>query len=276
MENIEKALSFAVDDDSMSKAKSLKGFILVMQGEYEQAKGIFDNMLKKYGASCTIMSGLGHIYNAKKDFNKAREYFEKAIQLGKNRKDSNTIMALLGLGWVEANEHKDKEALKYYQKVLEEEPLNILALLGMGNAYNWLEEYNKAETYFNKVLEIDKNNEYALAELGTVYLNRGNTKHAQELLTASLNINNTTYSCPYEGLGLLYLKDGKIKEAEDNFKKAIEINPDAEYRKYNGLAEIYIKQGKYEEAKELLHKALKNYPDNAQAKDLLRKIESKV
>ncbi|MDP3012636.1 MAG: tetratricopeptide repeat protein, partial [Candidatus Subteraquimicrobiales bacterium] len=243
-ENIEKALTFAAYTGNRNKAEviQLKGFILIMQGKYDLAQEIFNNIIHEYGVSCSALAGLGHVYNARKEFFRAREYFTEGLKLSGERKDKYRIFALLGLGWVNANEHNDKEAVRYYSQVLEEQPLNILALLGMGNTHNWLGEYDLAQRYFNKVLEIDKNNEYALAELATVYLNQGNKARAQELLTESLKINNTTYSCPYEGLGVLYLKEGKVKEAEDNFKKAIEINPDIEYRKYNGLAQIYIKQ----------------------------------
>jgi tetratricopeptide (TPR) repeat protein len=145
----------------------------------------------------------------------------------------------------------------------------------MGNAYNAIGEYAKAEKYFKQVLQIDPNNEYALAQLGTVYMNRGDSIKSEELLKESLRINNSTYSCPYEGLGLLYLKKGRLKEAEENFKKAIEINPETEYRKYNGLARIYISQSKYKEAEQLLLKSISNYPNNNEARELLKELESK-
>jgi len=250
---------------------------LTYQERFKTAKGVFDEITQKNGKSCITLAGLGHIANARKNFVRAREYFEEAIKLSADNKDEYNYrnFAVLGLGWVNANEHKDKEAIECYKEILGEEPLNILALLGMGNAYNWLGEYDNARKYFKRVLEIDKNNEYALAGLGTVYLNKGDTKQAEGLLTNALKVNNSTFSCPYEGLGVLYMKQGKLKEAEDNFKKAITINPDIEYRKYNGLAEIYIKQEKYKEAKELLDKAIKNYPDNLRAKELLRTIEGK-
>jgi len=123
------------------------------------------------------------------------------------------------------------------------------------------------------VLGDDPKNEYALAELGTVYLNRGEYAKSEELLQKSLEINDSSYSCPYEGLGLLYLQRGEEKKAKEFFSKAIRINPDVEYRKYNGLAKIFIKRKQYAKARELLRKALENYPRNQKARELLDEID---
>ena len=270
-ENIEKAISFSKQDNEKKKVLALKGFILIAQQDYEAAEELFKGMVRQYGENPASFSGLGHIYNARKDYRSA------AVNLQEATRDKGGPwfnISIIGLGWVNANEGKHKDAIRYYQQVLKEEPLNTLALLGMGNAYNWLKDYDQAERYFRRVLEIDKDNEYALAELGTVYLNKGNSKKSEELLEKSLKINNKTYSCPYEGLGLVYLKEGKTKEAEESFKKAIQINPDIEYRKYNGLAKIYIKQGKLKEARDLLNKSIQNYPFDNEARELLGQMTS--
>lgn len=271
-ENIEKALTCAMSDIDKRQVLELKGFILIMKNDYASAEGLFDDLRKRYGTSSLTLSGLGHIYNARKDYKRARRYFVEAIET----KGDDWVIASLGLGWVNANEHKHREAIVCYQRVLRENPLNILGLLGMGNAYNWLKEYDKAEWYFKRALGIDPDNEYALAELGTVYLNKGQTKEARELFGRSLQINKTTYSCPYEGLGLMYLSQNRLQEAEKNFMKAIEINPQIEYKKYNGLAKIYIRQSRYQEARRLLRRSIENYPYDSEARELLRAIEVKT
>ena len=247
-----------------------------MQQDYSSAEKLFNGLIKEHGANCATLAGLGHIANARKDYKSARKYFEDALKSEASAESEDKIIALLGLGWVNANEHKYKEAIACYEKILKEKPLFMPALVSIGNAYNWLSEYSKAEKYFKRALEIDKDNEYALAELGIVYLNKGDTRQSKELLTKSLKINDATYSCPYEGLGLLYLREGKLKEAEENFQKAIQVNPNIEYHKYNGLAKIYLKQGKIKEARQLLLKSIENYPQDGEARELLKKIGSKI
>lgn len=272
--NIDKAFSLAIDSIDKQKALQLKGFILIMQQDYFAAEKLFSRLIEEYGANCATLSGLGHIYNVRKNYKLARQYFDDALkQSDKTMADKNRSVVMLGLAWISANEREYKKAIKWYKKILKEEPLNMLALLGMGNAYNNLGDYVKAEKYFNRALEIDKENEYALAGLGMTYLNKGDNQESEKLLTKSMQINSSTYSCPYEGLGILYFQQGKTKEAQENFKKAIEINPTIEYKKYNGLARIYIKQGKLKEAKELLNKSIQNYPYDNEAKELLKEIE---
>jgi tetratricopeptide (TPR) repeat protein len=268
--NINKALGLCKEEQKR-KVLVLKGMILISQQKYSEAEKLFTGMRKEYGDGYDILTGLGHICNARKEYGKAMEYFQKAVG---SKEKGWRIGTYLGMAWVRANEGRHKEAIELYKEVLKSEPLNILALLGMGNAYNWLGDYSEAERYFQKVLDIDKDNEYALAELGTVYLNKGDSRRSEQLFSQSIRINNTNYTCPYEGLGLLYLKQGDTKKAEESFLKAIRINPDIEFRKFNGLAKIYIKQGKLKEAKELLEKSIANYPYDNEARQLLKELES--
>ncbi len=275
--NVEKALSFHSIVEDKARILRLKGFILLIQENYAAAEVIFNNLIKDYGANSSSLIGMGHISNAKKEYKSAKKYFEDALKLAQsNTEDEDRTMAMLGLGWVSANEGRYQDAIGWYKKILKGEPLQILALTSMGNAYIGLGEYDAAERYFKLGLDIDRDNEYILAGLGMVYLNKGYDKSSEELLFRSLKVNNASYSCPYEGLGLLYLKQGKLKDAEDNFRKAIEINPDIEYKKYTGLAKIYIKYGKYREAERLLEKSIRNYPYDAEAKALLKEVKDRI
>lgn len=249
---------------------TLKGFIYLLRREYDSAETLFKRVLMKDNMDVGARIGMGHILNSRKKYKEAEHYFQHTEASDDPRFN---ILQLLGLGWVNANQHRHGKAIEYYKQIIQQEPVNMLALLGMGTSYVWLKEYDNAATYFNKVLEIDPRNEYALAQLGTVCLNKGEYTKAQALFQQSLKKNSTSHSCPYEGLGLLYLQQGKEKEAEEFFEKAIAINPDIEYKKYNGLARIYMHRHEYDKAAGLLRKAIENYPDNNEAQTMLQTVE---
>lgn len=181
----------------------------------------------------------------------------------------------LGMGWLRANQNKHQEALVYFDRTLGYIEGDMLSLLGKGNSLIFLGRLSEAEEVYRKVLDNEPDNQFAIAQLGIVALHRGRYEQAEESFTRALKINDTTYSCPYEGLGLAYLKQGRLDEAKDNLTKAIEINPNVEYKKYNALADIYIEEGKIEKAEKLLQKSIENYPFDDEAKKKLEEIRSK-
>jgi tetratricopeptide (TPR) repeat protein len=137
-----------------------KGLILVMQGDDISAEQIFRSLIKEYGVNCPTLSGLGYIANARKDYETAKKYFEDALKQpdiipADTSPINDKAIILLGLAWVNANEHKYKEAISCYQKILKEEPIAVFALVGMGDAYTQLGEYAKAEVYFKRALAIN-------------------------------------------------------------------------------------------------------------------------
>jgi tetratricopeptide (TPR) repeat protein len=159
-QNIDKALSLVMNPFDKIKYLQLEGFIMIMQEDHLQAEAIFRKQLKEQGADPVILAGLGHIAYAKNDYQSAKKYFEEAVkQPGKDSLDtgpaSDRAMAFLGLGWVNASEHKYKEAIVCYENTLKEQPLNTLALISMGDAYRQLGDLNKAEEYFRKVSEMN-------------------------------------------------------------------------------------------------------------------------
>jgi tetratricopeptide (TPR) repeat protein len=149
--NINKALLLVHSPIGRRQYLELKGFILIMQEDYSQAELLFNRLLKEYGTDCATLAGLGHIANARKDYKTARNYFEQAISSGADIRPEDRTIALLGLGWINANEHKHREAIAFYQKVLKEEPLQIVAMIGMGKAYQQLRDFDKSEAYFKRV-----------------------------------------------------------------------------------------------------------------------------
>ncbi|MBT3408316.1 tetratricopeptide repeat protein [archaeon] len=257
----------------------LKGFILIMENKPHEAKVIFDKILREK-ESIIAKSGLGHIALINKNYTLSKQIFEELLnQSLKNSYDNIHIdynymyeTVPLGLAWSYSNQNQHKDALEYYDMILNKTPDHLLALISKGNALLWLERYDEAKKIFDYILKLYPNNEYALAELGLLEYNLGNLTEAQNKFNQALEQNSETYTCPYEGLGLVYYKQGNLDLAKENFEKSIEINPDIEYKKFNLLAKIYIEEGRRKDAKILLLKSIENYPYDPEAKLLLEQI----
>ncbi|MFC1576270.1 tetratricopeptide repeat protein, partial [Candidatus Omnitrophota bacterium] len=266
---VDRAINFADDPSKINDYLLLKGYILVNLKNYEEAEAIFERIAKN-GTEVEVLQanvGTGHIEIARKNYPPARQHFEKMLE-----KDDSHLMANLGMAWISANQNNNKEALFFFDHVLRKNPRNMLALAGKGYALIGLGRLGESKAFLEEALTLYPDNEYILNGLAIANYHLGDLDSSEKEFKSALNQN---FTCPYEGLGMIYLKQGKTKEAEKNFKKAIEINPDIEYIKYNGLAKIYIKQKKYNEAKKLLEKSVENFPYDAEARELLKKIESK-
>jgi tetratricopeptide (TPR) repeat protein len=267
---------------------AVAGFVLLLKQDTEKAAKLFDQAAQSEETATAALVGQGHLCLVKQDYTCTADKLGKALSKGGGAIETEALydphlteknfinqMALLGMGWMAANQARHEEALGHYDQLLTHQDTNLLALLGKGNSLAGLKKLDQAEAVFNKVLELYPDNPYALAELAIVQYNRGQDKKAEQTFRKALAQADPGYTCPYEGLGLVYLRQGKLDKAKTNFEKAIEINPNIEYKKFNGLAKILIKEGKIDEAKKLLQKSIENYPYDEEAKELMAELKSR-
>jgi len=286
MRYVDRALAM----DAQARYLVLKGYVLLMEKRYADAKALFDGALAIHEGEVGALVGLGHLGIIRKDYVRAREHLEPVLGDLKARVDAagrrgdvtgtyewlTFEMAHLGMGWLTSNQARHRESVAYYERVLERQPDDVFALLGKGNSETALNHLDEAEALFNRVLELQPGNKYALAELALVKYNKGEDTLAEKTFKKALQQDEGTYTCPYEGLGMVYLRQGRIKDAKESFRSAIDINPDIEYKKFNGLASIYIKERNYTKAAALLRKSIENYPYDPEASELLESIRDKL
>lgn len=284
-----KYVSHALTLKNNNRFKILKGYLLILNKDFDAAKKIFIEVLENEPAQPGAIIGLGHLDIVFKDYQNATRRIEPLIdamekKLGPNNINNDVFdlairlnfkMACLGMGWVMANQNQHAKANKYYDRALLLSPDDILVLLGKGNSLTGLNKLDEAEKVFEKVLKTDPKNQYALAELALVKFKKGETTQAEQIFHKALAKGESQYTCPHEGLGMVYLRQGKITKAKESFQKAIDLNPDIEFKKFNELAKIYIREGKYRKAQKLLRKSTENFPYDNEAKKLLQAIEDR-
>jgi len=275
----------ALEKEDRSSYRVLKGFIFLIKRKYKEAERQFDQAIKIDSEDLGARIGQGHLNIVAQDYDAAMKLLLPVAdefssdtwqqEFKPNRQPYDWLvyeMTFVGLGWVRSNQNQHEQAVNYFDYVLKYDPADLLALLGKGNSLIGLNRLPEAERLLKHVLDVESGNPYALAELGTIMLELGRDAEAAEYFRAALEVDSTSYTCPYEGLGLVMWRQGRMEEAKVNLQRAIDIDPDIEYRKFNALAEIYIQEGRYDEAEKLLLKSMKNYPFDDEAKKLLEKI----
>jgi len=144
-------------------------------------------------------------------------------------------------------------------------------------------DWREASKYYEKVIEEDPEFPEVQYRLGSLLLQNDLLEEAEEILKNVLTLKSDHYKT-MTSLGRLFMKKKDLKNARDYLKKAIKVNP-CYYEPCYLLGKILITEGHSEEAQKYLNKADKfgqnspnYYIDKAeiylQAKDLNNAIKS--
>ena len=133
----------------------------------------------------------GKIYMAKNEKDKAREDFQKAIDL-----TPYYIDAQIQMTFIEENEGKIQDAIKRLEELARTPPLDLNTdlLFRLGWLYYNNKEYDKAISVLERTYKLNPFHANALFILGLSYQQKGETKKAIEVLerVAQLNPDNQT------------------------------------------------------------------------------------
>ena len=234
------------------------GNFLITMAHYNEAIDNLNRALKHIPADSqelegTINNNLGLAYHNKGEYDKAIEYYQKAIAIDKKfygEEHPEIAIDYNNLGLAYRNKGEYDKAIDYYQKALaidkkfygEEHPDIAIDYNNLGAAYDSKGEYDKAIDYYQKALAIDKK------------------YHGEE---------HPNIATRYNNLGLAYHNKGEYDKAIDYYHKALVIgkkyhgeeHPNIAIR-YNNLGFAYHNKGEYDKAIDYYHKAL----------DILRKF----
>ena len=176
--------------------------------------------------------------------NKKDAYTENFIE---NSIMSETIESLLKSGQTSLNLGNPKDALMFYDKVIEREPGHIAALLKKGNILGKLGRYDHAIIYYDKVL-IQEENLLALLNKGLAHHYIGQYNIAIECFNKVLEVKPKNTTALYNKASSL-IKSGKIQEGikilsdvvklDSSFKNKAKFDIDFQgIRKLNEFKEI--------------------------------------
>ena len=172
---------------------SVRGFIYrqminISQGADQWAINSYEESQKLEPANPYIFTELGQVYLAKNEKEKAREYFQKALDL-----KSDYAPARFQLALVYVSENKIAEAIGEMENAKRDSPSDVGVAFQLGLLYYNDKQYDKAQAEFERAVGLNEN-----------------------------------YSNARYFLGLIYDKMGKKDEAISQFEKIAKLNPDNE------------------------------------------------
>jgi len=196
------------------------------------------------------------------------------------------------------------EAIKLYEKILNQEPENFDANLNLGSIYAQTKNFSMASELWSKAIKINPNIPDVHNNLAMVEITLKNYDKAIEYAQNAITL-NPKFFLAFNNLGIAQKERGDYEDAKSSFQKSISINPKGFLAYYNlgiinyelndavnseksyiesikfnpkyissyiNLLNLYEKLNKIEKLEELLNQAKKIFPEN----DTLKLIEGKL
>ena len=291
--NKSKTLQMPVRQGSMNVDPLLQKAIALQNArQFDQAKLIYEDILKNNSNHFDAIHLLGVIYLQREHFDLALDYLNRAVALNPTFAD-----AVFHRGLTYKMQYKLDQALIDYTKALTLNPTHQNALLESGCIYEAGDLLDKSLTFFEKAIEV--NNAFVLARLNKVNVLRRLKRFDEALAEIEITLEMAPqYSLAYSTkamiltdqhhfdlalqlsdkaialggnsseLGQLYSQRGiiyrglwKLDEAASAFQKAIEYSPNLADA-YANLGLVFTDQGKLDQALPIYEKGLKIHPSH--------------
>lgn len=167
------------------------------------------------------------------------------------------------------------DAIRHYQKTLQLAPGFYEAHNNLGSDYLIKSDIRDAREEFERVVQLNQSDAAGYFNMSNVCMLSGQMADAQKYLDEGIRRQ------PDSALGAflrgsLDLRLGKLPDAEQNLRRAIELSP-IMVQAHLQLVNLLLRQGRKQDAVSQLRDFVQAFPDspfNAQAKQLIRKLES--
>ena len=255
-----------IEPDDMTAHRAMVD-ILNRTGRHSEAKRHIDFVLSAEPDTALGMIQKGLIYYEQKDYGRAAEFFQTALDTHPLDPELNFSFAM-ALQALKSNDN----ALLYFSKAIDIKPDFALAHDHMGQVYFAENQYEKAMAEYETALSINSGLAEIHNDIGNVFLAQNQYEKAGVSYEKAVSLNPKMFEprfnqcliaeyqgretdaieCyqtlmddfpqqpePFNNVGSVYLKAGNHKEAEQFFRKALGIDSDFHPALYN-LSRLYI------------------------------------
>ena len=257
LEMKEESTEIKIEFDPIELMKMF-GISMFMSGKLDEAEKILSVVHKNREKDLEAIGTLGNICYEKKEYQKAIEYYEKALEI---KPDKHEALNNMGVAYRNMGNHE--KAIESYKKALEIKPDKHEALYNMGNTYDDLGNHEKAIESYKKALEIKPDKDEALNNMGVAYGNMADYKKAIECYEKALEIKPDKDEA-LNNMGVAYGNMADYKKAIECYEKALEIKPD-KHEALNNMGNAYGNLDNHEKAIQCYEKALEIKPDKHEA-----------
>ena len=249
---------------------------LVDTAQVDEARKVYEAILKKYPDSAEAHYGLGRVHAAQGDTTGAVELYDQACRLFPTYGPAHYALTLAyrKLGQSE----KAKEQLRIYEESKNivppvDDPLrdemreldsSAVSYLQRGVFLEQVGRTADAIKATEKAVELDPKLVVAHANLLSLYGRVGNFQKAEAQYRAVMALNPDQFPKAHYDYGVLLMMKGDYHAAEEAFRRAIQINP-SYAQAHNNLGFVLEHKGHLAEAMAEYRKSIASMPGFRQA-----------
>ena len=212
--------------------------------------------------------GLGHLHYDFREYKEALFYWEKMLE---SSRDNVDIRVLTSIGNCHRKLKTFENGLFFFESALKREAQNFYALFGLADCYRGMRQQSTALDYWKRILAQDPKNKVILTRAGDAYRNLGELELAVECYERALNIEFDSHATL--GLAMVSKIKGKYEEAIESLKRLIQQDS-KNYRLYLELSDCHLQKGSKREAIETLEEFQSLGVKNALINEQLEKLKS--
>jgi tetratricopeptide (TPR) repeat protein len=228
----------------------------------DRALDVYQQMLRIFSKNPEIPRKVGLILAQAKNADKAREAFEKSLELAPDYMPTLENITILDI-----NQKRFAEAHSRLAAFIETNPKAGRAYLLQGAVYLEEGQTNQAEAAYSKAVEINPELTEAYLELARLSLSSHKEKEALDRLVALVARTNNLSAM--QEIGELHESTGQYEQARDAFEKVLAVDPNF-VPALNDLAYLDSEfLGNPEKALELAEKARNLRPTDPNTADTL-------
>ncbi|XP_022966619.1 protein CTR9 homolog isoform X1 [Cucurbita maxima] len=238
------------------------------RGHFSESLELYKRALQVYpDCPAAVRLGIGLCRYQLKQYGKAKQAFERVLQL-----DPENVEALVALAIIDLNTNdagRIRNGMEKMQRAFEVYPFCAMALNYLANHFFFTGQHFLVEQLTETALAITNHGptkSHSFYNLARSYHSKGDYEKAGLYYMASAKEANKPreFVFPYYGLGQVQLKMGDLRSALSNFEKVLDVCPD-NCDTLKVLGHIYVQLGQADKAQETLRKATKIDPRDAQA-----------
>jgi tetratricopeptide (TPR) repeat protein len=249
--------------------------------QYDKAIEIWDKYLEHDPMNITVLTRVADAYRKLHDFKNSKQTYQQVLEI-----EENNAYAIIGLGHLHYDFKEYRDALFYWEKMLEthnianvdirvltsigncfrklkafddgiayfdaalkRERSNFFALFGLGDCFRGLNQPKRALDYWNMILNHDPRNKVILTRAGDAYCALRDYEKAAEYYQRALDIDFDVYAVL--GLSIIAKVHGAFEKAIQSLQALLEHDI-KNHRLYIELADCYLRIGDKEAAISIL------------------------
>jgi CHAT domain-containing protein/tetratricopeptide (TPR) repeat protein len=274
------------DEAGMARALDYLGRVRHAQNDFKGALELYERSLALWTKSNIESAGLADTFNdfartfyARREYDKAQTYFEKAMQAARASGNKSAIaVALNGFGIVRFYDSDITAALEFYEQsrnlceeIDDQENLSN-ALNNIALVYTTRGDYRRAIGLYEKTIKLyealgaRKRAARSLVNLANAYSSLNDHPNTIKSLQRSLAISEALddkliMAMALNNTGVVYYTQGDFDLSLHYFQKSLAMRQEVGVRAQmipvmNSIADVYRKQGRYDQALKMYSESL--------------------